>query len=352
MNGATLDNLMIADVLLSRGLSILYSKDHENSVMAITIAVKIAKYYNSPTTENVISKQECEAQTDRTEMRTAQTQVRRRCKTTGSNTELHLISASELEEAVANIVAEHLANTKDIKTNDETTRDVRMPPSSPIQPVPTSCKSNDLQLGKNIVPRLQKLKVLDKMITERTALVGHFDASLVKIELARKREFILKSRRMSVSIPRTGITDARTSPEMLTRVKSPQKRDTRDVAIQAEKLLSPAVSVQSSSSTPSGSNSSTSGTSDEETESERRETNESESASSTTSSTSSSKETIVRKKSTASSNSHSSAEQTKSPSEVLTRSKPERTTEEPLSPTSLYLKQLREKILQERLQKI
>lgn len=50
----------------------LYPSDRSDNVMAITIAVKIAKYYGSPTIHPL---RENQTQTERTELRTKQTQV-------------------------------------------------------------------------------------------------------------------------------------------------------------------------------------------------------------------------------------------------------------------------------------
>lgn len=73
--------------------------------------------------------------------------------------------------------------------------------------------SLDEKLGKNLVPRLQKLRVLDKMIGERAALVERFDASVVKQEIARKKAQILKSRTVdNLSVGQTAPNSRRIDP--------------------------------------------------------------------------------------------------------------------------------------------
>ncbi|KAK6053949.1 hypothetical protein COOONC_08546, partial [Cooperia oncophora] len=240
--------------------------------------------------------------------------VHRRYSTTGSNTELHLLSASELEDTVANVVSQflHLPVPKD-QAEPQPTTEARRPI---IKEPEEGGKALNGILGKNLVPRLQKLRVLDKMIGERTALVERFDANLVKQEIARKRAFILKCR-----MAKDG--------------------KTREVATQFEKKTS-----SSDSSTTSESAGTTSESSEESEESE--ETDESQATSTEESSasesrTSSSRETILRKNSSA------------VPVGKHSPKKDDRDTEEPPtvpSPTSLYLKQLREKILKERMEKI
>ncbi|VDP15302.1 unnamed protein product [Heligmosomoides polygyrus] len=179
-----------ADVLSSRGLSVLYSDTKGDKVLAITVAVKINRYYHQPTQEFEVVLRQIETQTERTETRTVHTQVRRRCSTTGSNTELHLLSAAELEDTVTNVIAQHL-RLSEHEDGPKPLKDSGRPKSTEPKDVGMSL---DEKLGKNLVPRLQKLRVLDKMIGERAALVERFDASVVKQEIARKKAQILKSR--------------------------------------------------------------------------------------------------------------------------------------------------------------
>ncbi|KAK6044447.1 hypothetical protein COOONC_18048, partial [Cooperia oncophora] len=275
------------DVLSSRGLSVLYSTVNGSQVLAITLALKITKYYHHPTQEYEITFRQTETQTERTETRTVQTQVHRRYSTTGSNTELHLLSASELEDTVANVVSQflHLPVPKD-QAEPQPTTEARRPI---IKEPEEGGKALNGILGKNLVPRLQKLRVLDKMIGERTALVERFDANLVKQEIARKRAFILKCR-----MAKDGKVPPREAQKLPPKVPLKQ---TREVATQFEKKTS-----SSDSSTTSESAGTTSESSEESEESE--ETDESQATSTEESSasesrTSSSRETILRKNSSA-----------------------------------------------------
>ncbi|RCN52817.1 hypothetical protein ANCCAN_01194 [Ancylostoma caninum] len=331
------------DLLFSRGLSVLYPTDHNETIMAVTIAVKIAKYYGSPL-ENVLSVRESGTQTERIEMRTAETQVRRHCISTGSNTELHLLSAAELESTVTNVVAQHLLIKEDKETKET---GVEKMPTAIVQPIPVTRKQDGLRLGKNLVPRLQKLRVLDKMIDERAALVDQFDTSLFRMELALKREFIKKSRVEQTKTPKADIAKE-IKPEKLSKLKKSQKEELESVT-NSKKPPSAEKHEQSSSSQSSPESNST--TSVSGTEEEEESTTESSSTASS-SSTSSSRETVLRRNSVSSLSSQNVADQTRPTTTVPPVPPVERTTQHSLSPTSLYLKQLREKILQERLHKI
>ncbi|VDM75887.1 unnamed protein product [Strongylus vulgaris] len=163
-----------AEVLSTRGLSVLYPKDNDQSVMAVTIAVKVVRYYYSPTLEKIVTRDD-EAQTDRIEMKTAQTQVQPYCTSTGSNTELHLLSEAELENTVATVVAQHLDSIKEGEVKKTEQRSAIKSLDALPDHISRSQTQRDLDLGKNVVPRLQKLRVLDKMIGERTAVVEQFD---------------------------------------------------------------------------------------------------------------------------------------------------------------------------------
>ncbi|CAJ0598348.1 unnamed protein product [Cylicocyclus nassatus] len=339
-----------ADVLSTRGLSVLYSKDNDQSVMAVTIAVRVVRYYHSPTLEKVITTRDGEAQTERVEMRTVQTQVQPSCTNAGSNTELHLLSENELESTVASVVAQHL---EDMKTSESKKKEQRNAEKNvntrPIQ-VPMQ-KAEDLDLGKNVVPRLQKLRVLDKMIGERAAVVEQFDESLVKMEIAKKREFIRKSRNALADLKAQ--REASKSAEMLEAIlrrRTPQRPKSRDAATQSERPPSSEEQSQSSSSRTSSTSTSTSDASMDE---EGQATESSSTAS--TRSSSSSKETILRKNSnsTTSSSTQPTVRNQEQADDAVRQQRNQAPAEAPpLSPTSLYLKQLREKILQERMQKV
>ncbi|EYB97936.1 hypothetical protein Y032_0135g1902 [Ancylostoma ceylanicum] len=337
-----------ADILFSRGFSVLYPTDENDAILAVTIAVKIAKYYGSPPLDNVLPLRESGTQTERIEMRTAETQVLRHYNTTGSNTELHILSAAELESAVTNAVAQHLSSkeNKEAKAKQETA--VEKTPTAIVQPIPAVRKHDDLRLGKNLVPRLQKLRVLDKMIDERTALVDQFDTSLFKMELALKREFIKKSRMELVNVPRADAAK-QVKTGVLSKLKTTPQREEPERVTSSEKLPPEEVPEQRSSSQSSAeSNSSTSAS---ETEDEDESTTES-STTASSSSTSSSRETVLRRNSASPPSLHKTSDQTRQTTTVSPPPPVERTTQHSLSPTSLYLKQLREKILQERLHKI
>ncbi|KIH63676.1 hypothetical protein ANCDUO_06021 [Ancylostoma duodenale] len=271
--------------------------------MAVTIAVKIAKYYGSPPLDNVLPLRENGTQTERVEMRTTETQVRRHCTSTGSNTELHLLSAAELENAVTNVVVQHLSIKEDKETKE--TR-VEKTPTAIVQPIPATRKQDDLRLGKNLVPRLQKLRVLDKMIDERAALVDQFDTSLFRMELALKREFIKKSR---VELTKTPKADAakEIKPEKLPKLKTSEKEEVESVM--SSKKPSSAEKHEQSPSTQS-SPESNSTTSVSETEEEEESTTGSSSTASS-SSTSSSRETVLRRNSASSPSTLKVADQTR-----------------------------------------
>ncbi|KHJ85819.1 hypothetical protein OESDEN_14445 [Oesophagostomum dentatum] len=183
------------------------------------------------------------------------------------------------------------------------------------------------------------------MIEERTALINQFDASLVKMELARKRELILKSRSLHLKMMQEEATKANKMLENLIRLNTPQKLATKDVGIQFEPISSPEEASQSSSS-------GTSSTSDSSASSSSAEGEQATESSSSASSSSSSRETVLRRNSATSTSTQASVENLRSPANNSPPSKEDKPAEEPLSPTSLYLQQLREKILRERMQKI
>ncbi|WKY02939.1 hypothetical protein Q1695_016327 [Nippostrongylus brasiliensis] len=324
------------EVLSSRGLSVLYSDTVGNQVLAVTVAVQVRKYYHQPTEELNIELRQSGTQTERAETRTVQTQVHRRRSTTGSNTELHLLSAAELENTVANVVAEHLREKK------PAIMDHSKPIDIPTKGILTEEAPLDGKLGKNVVPRLQKLRVLDKMIVERSTLVDRFNANIVKQEIARKKAIIQKARTLAEHPPLREVKET-----VVTSAKPHKPRKTREVSTQSEKVAS---SSSPNSSTTSGTTSvseesdkSESETSDESTSEEQ--TSEETSTESSTDSSLSSKETILRRSSIAA---------VKDVPETITdgSERVRETTTTPLSPTSLYLKQLREKILKERMEKI
>ncbi|VDO46451.1 unnamed protein product [Haemonchus placei] len=331
-----LSKLPQMDVLSSRGMSVLYSTSHGAQVLAITLAVKITKYYHSPTQEYEIIRTQSETQTERIETRTVQVQVRRRCSTTASNTELHLLTATELEDTVANVVSQYLKHPEpSVQPGPSATEPVR-----PVRPSSEGVKKAEKPLngalGKNLIPRLQKLRVLDRMIGERTALVEHFDANFVKQEIARKKAFILKCRMAKDDL---GPPTKPKAPPSKASTKS-----TREIATQSEKVTSPS---KSSTTSQTNSDSESSEESEEsEDESEESASTSAEETSTSASSTSSSRETVLKVN-------HPTVPPGKQPvekderAEQTTRSSPP-----PLSPTSLYLKQLREKILKERMGKI
>ncbi|KAK5977328.1 hypothetical protein GCK32_008574 [Trichostrongylus colubriformis] len=180
------------------------------------------------------------------------------------------------------------------------------------------------------------------MIGERAALVERFDADFVKQEIARKRAFILKCRMTKEDKVPSGKAEAE-----LSRVSTTQ---TREVAIQSEKVLASSESSTSASETTSESSEHSEETKESEesaaTSTEETSTSDSSASSSTSdSSSSSSRETVLRR--------NSATTVGKASSQKVNRS--EESIESPpaaLSPTSLYLKQLREKILNERMEKL
>ncbi|KAK6026080.1 hypothetical protein OSTOST_08002 [Ostertagia ostertagi] len=409
------------DVLSSRGLSVLYSTTNGTQVLAITLAIKITKYYHLPTQEYEITFRQTETQTERTETRTVQTQVHRRHSTTASNTELHLLSVSELEDTVAAVVSKYLQHPVPPAQPEP------MPIAKPSRPAPDEAKEAGKRLngtlGKNLVPRLQKLRVLDRMIGERTALVERFDADFVKQEIARKRTFILKCRMAkegkkppkkaelpelappklpskatrevathneeseeseeadestATSTEEESTSESSTSSSRETVLENkffngawgeainrerrhcrmakegkvlPKKAEppkpklpskaTREAATQFEKA-----EVSSESSTTSETASESSEESEESEEADESTATSTEEESASESSTSSSRETVLRINSSTAQGEKPSTEKDDMVQEIA---------EEPpkaLSPTSLYLKQLREKILKERMEKI
>ncbi|VDL72704.1 unnamed protein product [Nippostrongylus brasiliensis] len=279
------------EVLSSRGLSVLYSDTVGNQVLAVTLAVQVKKYYHQPTEELNIELRQSGTQTERAETRTVQTQVHRRRSTTGSNTELHLLSAAELENTVANVVAEHLREKKPAILGPAVPTDI------PTKGILTEEAPLDGKLGKNVVPRLQKLRVLDKMIVERSTLVDRFDANIVKQEIARKKAVIQKARTLAEHPPLKEVK------ETVTTSAKPQKpRKTLDASTQSEKVAS---SSSPNSSTTSGTTS-VSGESEKSEESEtsdestsEEQTSEETSTESSADSSFSSKETILRRSSIA-----------------------------------------------------
>nr|CDJ89808.1 unnamed protein product [Haemonchus contortus] len=319
-------------------MSVLYSTSHGAQVLAITLAVKISKYYHSPTEEYEITKTQSETQTERIETRTVQVQVRRRCSTTASNTELHLLSASELEDTVANVVSQYLKQPEPSVQPGPSVKE----PVRPVRPTSEGVKKAEKPLngtlGKNLVPRLQKLRVLDRMIGERTALVEHFDANFVKQEIARKRAFILKCRM------------AKDDSGPPTKPKAPPSKvpikPTREVATQSEKATSPSKSSTTSQTNSDSESSEESEESGDESEESASTSAEDEETSASASSTSSSRETVLKVGQPKASSGKQPVEKDERTKQTTTSSPP------PLSPTSLYLKQLREKILKERMGKI
>ncbi|KJH50269.1 hypothetical protein DICVIV_03552 [Dictyocaulus viviparus] len=180
------------ETLSTRGISILYSTNAGN-VLGITVAVKITKYYHLPTVDNrALSLIQCETQTEFIKTRSIQTQMFEVCcrgTTVGSNTESRFLSVPELKDAVTNIVTAYL----DCKGKLEAEQSIEKPALS----IESSCANTRVSkphLGKNIVSRLQKLRVLDKMIKERTLLVESFDSRFINSEIQRKRNLILRSR--------------------------------------------------------------------------------------------------------------------------------------------------------------
>ncbi|PIO67793.1 hypothetical protein TELCIR_10448 [Teladorsagia circumcincta] len=257
--------------------------------------------------------------------------VHRRHSTTASNTELHLLSVSELEDTVAAVVSQYLHHPA------PPVQPERVSTAEPLRGTPDETrkagKPLNGTLGKNLVPRLQKLRVLDRMIGERTALVERFDANFVKQEIARKRAFILKCRMAK---------ENKIPPEKveISPPKLPSKA-TREVATQAEKA-----SASSESSTASETASESSEESEESEESDESTATSAEDETTSENSTSSSRETVLRRKSTTAPGEKSSPEKDEMAQETAEE------LPKALSPTSLYLKQLREKILKERMQKI
>ncbi|KAJ1364079.1 hypothetical protein KIN20_024086 [Parelaphostrongylus tenuis] len=194
-----------AEILSTRGISILYSTTKD--VLAISLAVQITKYYHLPTEKNVFPLRQTETQTELVETRSIQTQVHCCRNTIASNTDFHFLSVPELKEALENVVTRHLhcRQKQGITKTTVTPFSVKMSSAQAQAP--------KLHLGKNIVPRLQKLRVLDKMIGERTALVENFDSQFVKSEVARKRNIIIQSRNtMNDFHGNRVVTEAKKSP--------------------------------------------------------------------------------------------------------------------------------------------
>ncbi|VDM62035.1 unnamed protein product [Angiostrongylus costaricensis] len=318
------------EILSTRGISILYSRNKD--VLAITLAVKITKYYHLPTEENVLPLRQTETQTEVVETRSIQTQVHCLRSTIGSNTDFHFLSVPELKEALESVVTKHLHWRKKLGAERPSVT------SAPVKLPSFQTEASKLSLGKNIVPRLQKLRVLDKMIGERAALVENFDSQFVKSEVVRKRNIIRNSR---ISINDLQGSKATTKPEKPTATTIP------------EQVMSTAKLEEDSKSIPTSN-------SDEKMEesSESGDLNEEISTSGTSisgGSSSSSKETILRKSSSADVSDETpkiNGERWHRPThQKPMEDKPDEATEQ-LSPTSLYLNELREKILQERLQRI
>ncbi|KAK6010735.1 hypothetical protein OSTOST_24211 [Ostertagia ostertagi] len=246
-----------------------------------------------------------------------------------SNTELHLLSVSELEDTVAAVVSQYLHHPV------QPFQPQSVPTTEPTRATPDEARKTEMPLngtlGKESCASPTETASLDRMIGERTALVERFDADFVKQEIARKRavEWLKEGK----------VLPKKAEPP---KPKVPSKA-TREVATQSEKA-----EVSSESSTTSETASESSEESEESEEADESTATSTEEESASESSTSSSRETVLENKFF-----NGAGGEAINRERRHVRSK--RSPKEPpkaLSPTSLYLKQLREKILKERMEKI
>uniref|UniRef100_A0A1I7XAF2 SPATA1_C domain-containing protein n=1 Tax=Heterorhabditis bacteriophora TaxID=37862 RepID=A0A1I7XAF2_HETBA len=341
---------ILQESVAARGISLLFDISKPGSVLAVTVATKIGKYYEkkkSPTIKTLTSSIICQTDPILTRSVKIQRGSSKKTKTASSSTEVPLITVEELETVVNETVIKNLKEIEDEMEQkcQDLNNSVESISKKSSQVI---CESHQKRLGHNIVPRLQRLRTLDKMIHDRARIVERFDSELVRNELARKKEIIQRARSGlsgNRNLAESGCTTLRSIDTNITEGIKKKTRFRNNSFLSSSDITTEIdikdVSSEESNFDKIGENKTT------ESESSYSLSSTSENIKSITtenfSNSSSSRETIRRK--------YPLRSATTSPNEYsfspIQHLQEEKKLLKTLSPTSLYLHQLREKILRE-----